>query len=83
MDHYRELLELRPQQLSDLFCSNVSGLYIPLEEMVRMAEESGAIVIWDAAQFVSHRKINVEQLDIDFLAFSAHKMLGPTGIGVL
>jgi cysteine desulfurase/selenocysteine lyase len=83
LDHYRELLQLNPKVVSLTHCSNVSGLYIPIEEMCRMAKEAGALVVVDAAQSVPHRRLNVGQLNIDFLAFSGHKMLGPTGIGVL
>jgi cysteine desulfurase/selenocysteine lyase len=83
LDHYRELLQLKPKVVSLTHCSNVSGLYIPIEEMCRMAKEAGAIVIVDAAQSVPHRRLNVNQMNVDFLAFSGHKMLGPTGIGVL
>lgn len=83
MDHYRELLKLGPKVVSLTYCSNVSGLYIPIEEMVKMAKDVGALVIVDGAQSIPHRRMNVDQLDIDFLAFSGHKMLGPTGIGVL
>ncbi|MCP5048661.1 MAG: aminotransferase class V-fold PLP-dependent enzyme [bacterium] len=83
MDHYKELLQGNPKVVSLTHCSNVSGLYAPLEEMTRMAKEAGALVVVDAAQSVAHHRVNVAKLDIDFLAFSAHKMLGPTGIGVL
>jgi cysteine desulfurase/selenocysteine lyase len=83
LNHYEELLKLNPRVVSLTHCSNVSGLYIPIEKMVRMAKEVGALVVVDAAQSVSHRRISVRDLDIDFLAFSGHKMLGPTGIGIL
>ncbi len=83
LDHYRELLKLNPRVVALTHCSNVSGLYVPLEEMSRMAGEAGALVVVDAAQSIPHRRLNVARLGIDFLAFSAHKMLGPTGIGVL
>lgn len=83
LDHYEELLKLNPKVVSLTHCSNVSGLYLPIEEMARKAKEVGALVVVDAAQSAPHRRINVRDWDIDFLAFSAHKMLGPTGIGVL
>jgi len=83
LNHYEELLKLNPKVVSLTHCSNVSGLYLPIEEMARMAKEVGALVVVDAAQSVPHRRLNVRDSDIDFLAFSAHKMLGPTGIGVL
>ncbi len=63
--------------------SNVSGYMPPLEIIIASAHRHGALVLVDGAQFVSHHAIDVQNLDCDFLAFSAHKMLGPTGVGVL
>ena len=63
--------------------SNVLGTINPLEEIVRRAHEVGAVVILDACQSAPHMKTDVGQLGIDFFAFSGHKALGPTGIGVL
>lgn len=83
LEHYFELLKSNPKVVAITHCSNVTGVYNPLEIMVKAAKERGAIVVVDAAQSVPHRKINLKDLDIDFLTFSAHKMLGPTGIGVL
>jgi len=63
--------------------SNVTGLVAPVEEVVAIAHAVGAVVVLDACQSVPHRPVDVRALDVDFLAFSGHKMLGPTGIGVL
>lgn len=63
--------------------SNVLGTINPLEAIVARAHEVGAIVILDACQSVPHMRVNVKDLNIDFLAFSGHKSLGPTGVGVL
>jgi cysteine desulfurase/selenocysteine lyase len=63
--------------------SNVSGYMPPLEAIIAAAHRHGALVLVDGAQYVSHHAIDVQKLDCDFLAFSAHKMLGPTGVGVL
>lgn len=63
--------------------SNVLGTINPLEDIIRIAHEHKARVLVDAAQSVSHIALDVQKLDIDFLAFSAHKMFGPTGVGVL
>ncbi len=82
-EHYQNLLQTSPRVVAITYCSNVTGVYIPLEKMVKLAKQAGAIVLVDAAQSVPHRRINVTDLNIDFMAFSAHKMLGPTGIGVL
>lgn len=63
--------------------SNVLGYEVPIKEICEIAHRYGAIVVVDGAQSVAHQKIDVKALDCDFFAFSAHKMLGPTGIGVL
>ncbi len=63
--------------------SNVLGTINPLEAIVARAHEVGAVVVLDAAQSVPHMKIDVQRLGVDFLAFSGHKSLGPTGVGVL
>ncbi|HKZ50028.1 MAG TPA: cysteine desulfurase [Candidatus Nanoarchaeia archaeon] len=63
--------------------SNVLGTINPVKDIVKAANEFGALTLIDAAQSVPHMPINVKELDCDFLAFSGHKMLGPTGIGVL
>ena len=62
--------------------SNVLGTINPLEEIIKRAHEVGAVVVLDACQSVPHMKTDVKALDIDFLAFSGHKAVGPTGIGV-
>ena len=63
--------------------SNVLGTIIPLEAIVKRAHEVGAVVVLDACQSVPHMSVNVAELDVDFLAFSGHKAVGPTGVGVL
>ena len=63
--------------------SNVTGLVAAVDEVVALAHAVGALVVLDACQSVPHRPVDVRALDVDFLAFSGHKMLGPTGIGVL
>ena len=63
--------------------TNVIGDERPIKEITRLAHENNIFVVIDGAQMVPHRKVDVQDLDIDFLAFSAHKMCGPTGIGVL
>ena len=63
--------------------SNVMGVTNPVEKIIRMAHDQGAVVVIDAAQSVPHMPVNVKELDVDFLAFSAHKMMGPMGTGVL
>ena len=63
--------------------SNVLGTIVPVREIVEAAHRVGALVLVDGAQSVPHMPVDVQELDCDFLAFSGHKMLGPTGIGVL
>lgn len=63
--------------------SNVMGNKVPLKEIIRLAHEVGAHVVVDAAQAAPHFKLDVKELNCDYLAFSGHKMLGPTGIGIL
>lgn len=64
-------------------CSNILGTFLPVEKIVQKAKSVGAITLLDAAQLVSQKKVDVQKLDIDFLAFSAHKLFGPYGFGVL
>ncbi|AMX82421.1 cysteine desulfurase [Geobacillus subterraneus] len=63
--------------------SNVLGTINPVREIARIAHDRGAVVVVDAAQSAPHMKVDVQTLDCDFLAFSSHKMCGPTGVGVL
>ena len=83
LDHYAELLQLRPAVVALTQCSNVTGRHAPIADMTAMAHDVGAITVVDAAQSMPHQDIDVPALGADALAFSAHKMLGPTGIGVL
>ncbi|CAN2196219.1 csdA Selenocysteine lyase/Cysteine desulfurase [Candidatus Nanopelagicaceae bacterium] len=62
--------------------SNVLGTIVPLQEIVRRAHEVGAVVVLDACQSVPHMKVDVKELGVDFLAFSGHKTVGPTGVGI-
>ena len=86
LDHYHELLRLKPKVVVLTHCSNVTGTVAPIEQMARAAKEAcDAIVVVDAAQSIAHPhlRMDVSKLEIDFLAFSAHKMMGPTGVGCL
>ncbi len=83
LDVYRLLLRNSPKLVAFSGMSNVLGTINPAEEMVGMAHEAGALTLIDGAQSVPHSLVDVRRLDVDFLAFSAHKMLGPTGIGAL
>ncbi len=63
--------------------SNVTGLLTDIDPIVKAAHKKGAVVMLDGAQMVSHHGVDVQKNDVDFLAFSSHKMCGPTGVGVL
>ncbi|HLF37967.1 MAG TPA: cysteine desulfurase, partial [Anaerolineales bacterium] len=80
---YRRLLETRPKLVGFTMMSNVLGTITPVGEMTAAAHAAGAVVLVDGAQAVPHLQLNVAQLGVDFLAFSAHKMCGPSGIGAL
>ena len=82
-ESYQKLLEQHPKLVSFTQVSNVLGTINPAKEMIAQAHAAGALVLIDGAQSVPHMPVNVKDLDADFLAFSAHKMLGPTAIGVL
>jgi len=80
---YDELLAKNPKLVSFTHMSNVLGTINPAKEMIAKAKAAGAVTLVDGAQSVPHFAVDVEDLGVDFLAFSAHKMVGPTGIGVL
>lgn len=82
-ESYEQLLAQEPKIVSFTHVSNVLGTVNPAAAMIKKAKEAGAIAIIDAAQSIPHIPVNVQNLGADFVAFSAHKMLGPTGIGVL
>ncbi len=83
VEAFKELLSERTRLVSVAHVSNVLGIVNPIEEIVRLAHERGVAVCIDGAQSVPHLAVDVQQLDCDFLVFSAHKMYGPTGLGVL
>lgn len=69
--------------VSIVFSSNIDGYSLPVKEIIKISHENNALVLLDGAQAVPHKDIDVKKLDADFLAFSGHKMLGPTGTGIL
>lgn len=80
---YQDLLRQDPRLVSFTHMSNVLGTVNPAAEIIKMAHAAGAITLLDGAQSVPHLGLDVQSLDADLVAFSAHKMLGPTGIGIL
>jgi len=83
LDAYRALLSRTPKLVAFTHMSNVLGTVNPAAEIIRLAHQAGAVTLLDGAQSVPHLAVDVQALDADFLAFSAHKMCGPTGIGAL
>ncbi len=81
--HYKNLLKLNPKIVAFTHMSNVLGTINPAKEIIELAHKAGAITVVDGAQSVPHLSVCVDDLDADFYAFSAHKMCGPTGIGIL
>lgn len=83
VDNFKKVLSNKTKVVAITHMSNVMGYLTPIKEIIKLAHEVGAVVILDAAQSISHIKIDVKELDVDFLAFSAHKIYGPNGVGVL
>ena len=82
-DHLETLLKKRPRVVAFPAVSNVLGTANPVTTIARMAHEYGVFTVVDAAQSVPHIPHHVHNMDVDFLAFSGHKLHGPTGVGVL
>lgn len=83
MDRLDDLLDERVKLVAFTMMSNVLGTITPAKEIIRRAHQMGAVTLVDGAQGVPHMPVDVQDLECDFLAFSGHKMCGPTGIGVL
>ena len=83
LDAFRKLLNEHTRLVSITHVSNVMGTVNPIQEIISIAHQQDVPVLVDAAQSAPHKKLDVQQLDCDFLALSGHKMYGPTGIGVL
>ncbi len=83
LEDVRATVTANTKIVSIMHVSNVLGIINPVKEIAKIAHENGAVIVVDGAQSTPHMKIDVQDLDIDFLAFSGHKMCGPTGVGVL
>ncbi|MFM7594741.1 MAG: aminotransferase class V-fold PLP-dependent enzyme [Flavobacteriales bacterium] len=83
LEAFESLLSERTKLLSIIHISNTLGTINPVEQLIEKAHQFGAKVLVDAAQSIQHLPIDVQHLDCDFLTFSGHKVLGPTGIGIL
>jgi len=83
MDEYKKLLTAETKLVSIVHVSNALGTINPVKEIIRAAHKAGARVLVDGAQSTVHLDIDVQEMDCDFFVFSAHKLYGPTGVGVL
>ena len=83
LDEFERLISPRTKMIAITHMSNVLGTIVPLKDVVRIAHERGIPVLADGAQGAVHLPVDVQDLDIDFYAFTGHKLYGPTGIGVL
>lgn len=83
LEEFKKLLEGNVKFVSVVHVSNALGTINPVKELVRLAREKGAVTLVDGAQAVAHTAVDVRDIGCDFYAFSGHKLLGPTGIGVL
>ena len=83
IDRFRQLITPRTKMVAITHVSNVLGTVNPVGEIIRIAHDAGAVALIDGAQAIAHLPVSVKELDADFYAFSAHKMYGPPGVGVL
>ena len=83
LSNINELINEKTKLVSLIHQSNVLGTVNPIKEIIQIAKKQGAITLIDAAQTVPHLEVDVKEIDCDFLVFSGHKMVGPTGVGIL
>ena len=83
LENFEKAMNKNVKLVSMVHTSNLDGVTIPIKEIAKIAHDYDALVLVDAAQSAPHKEINVKKLDIDFLACSGHKMMGPSGIGIL
>lgn len=83
MEAYAEMLGPKTRMVATVHVSNTLGTINPVEQIIDLAHQAGALVLLDGAQCVPHMPLNVQTLDVDFYVFSGHKMFGPTGVGIL
>jgi cysteine desulfurase/selenocysteine lyase len=83
LEAFKAAMSRNVRLVTMVWTSNIDGYTLPVREIIKIAHDFGALVLLDGAQAVPHSKTDVRKLDVDFLAFSGHKMLGPTGTGIL
>nr|NIP40887.1 aminotransferase class V-fold PLP-dependent enzyme [Candidatus Aenigmarchaeota archaeon]NIQ17385.1 aminotransferase class V-fold PLP-dependent enzyme [Candidatus Aenigmarchaeota archaeon]NIS73588.1 aminotransferase class V-fold PLP-dependent enzyme [Candidatus Aenigmarchaeota archaeon] len=83
LENFKKQISKDVKLVSIVHTSNLDGVSTPVKEIVKIAHDNGSLVLLDGAQSIPHHPVDVRKLDVDFLAFSGHKMMGPSGIGVL
>lgn len=83
LERFEEMMNKKVRLVSMVHTSNLDGYTIPAGKIIKIAHDHDAVVLLDGAQSAPRREIDVQKLDVDFVAFSSHKMLGPTGMGIL
>ena len=83
IENFKSLLNEKTKFVSVVYISNTLGTVNPVKELVKISKEAGAKVMVDGAQATSHKNVDVSDINCDFFVFSAHKMYGPTGVGIL
>ena len=83
LENVKKVVTDKTKVISLAHITNVAGDISPMKEIIEYAHSKGILVVIDAAQSIAHMKVDVQELDVDFMAFSAHKMYGPTGVGVI
>ncbi|HID71363.1 MAG TPA: aminotransferase class V-fold PLP-dependent enzyme [Thermoplasmata archaeon] len=83
LEKFKEMMSKRVRLVSMVHTSNLDGYTIPAKEIIEVTHDYGALVLLDGAQSAAHRKVDLRALDVDFFACSVHKMMGPTGMGIL
>lgn len=83
LDNFKKLINPKVKLISLCYTSNLDGVTIPAKEIIKIAHKHNILVLLDAAQTAIHQSINVKKIDVDYLVFSGHKILGPSGTGVI
>ncbi len=83
LESYKRMMSREVKIVSFAHTNNATGTSVPAKEVIEIAHDRGALVMLDGAQYAPHSKVDLDRLDVDFYAFSVHKMLGPSGVGVL
>ena len=83
LEDFKKKLEGSVKLVAITGCSNTLGARPPIKELIEWSHAKGAKVLVDAAQLITQKKVDVQELDCDFLVFSGHKIFGPTGVGIL